>query len=148
MAGAAPKWDYVCGTAGNASLIAFTKAIGSRSTDANVRVVAINPYDYAKKLLTLVTQVVMPMPNHISVTGHTDSNQFSRVNGYSNWELSADRANSTRRMMLDAGLPLDRFSRIVGKADREPLLANNPLDPSNRRISIVLLHQKIEAVAP
>jgi chemotaxis protein MotB len=106
------------------------------------------PYDYAKKLLTLVTQVVQSMPNQIAVTGHTDANPFSRNNGYSNWELSADRANSTRRAMLDAGLPAARFARIVGKADREPLLANDPLDPTNRRISIVLLHDKNPAGSP
>jgi chemotaxis protein MotB len=106
------------------------------------------PFDAAKKLLALVTQVVMPMPNHISLTGHTDSTPYQRNNGYSNWELSADRANSSRRTMLDAGLPAGRFSRIVGRADREPLLANAPQDPINRRISIVLLHERIERATP
>ena len=56
-----------------------------------------------------------------------------------NWELSADRANSSRRMLLEAGLPTDRINRVIGKAEQEPLFADNPNDPRNRRISIVLL---------
>ena len=99
------------------------------------------PYEHTKKLLALVTQVVLQLHNGISVTGHTDATPFSRTNAYSNWELSTDRANSSRRTMLESGLPAERISRVIGKADRDPLLANDPSDPRNRRISIVLLRE-------
>ena len=61
---------------------------------------------------------------------------------YDNWELSTDRANSSRRGLLDAGLSGVRISRVVGKADQEPLFSENPADPRNRRISIVLLREQ------
>ncbi len=100
------------------------------------------PYDHTRKLMQLVAQVVQRLPNKIAVTGHTDATPFARANGsYGNWELSTDRANSSRRTLIEAGLPEDRISRVVGKADQEPLFADNPFDPRNRRISIVLLRE-------
>jgi len=98
--------------------------------------------DYTKKLLDLVAQVVARMPNKISISGHTDSTPYQSDNGYSNWELSADRANASRRELLAAGLSPDRIANVVGKADTDPLLPDDTSSPRNRRISIVLLHEQ------
>jgi chemotaxis protein MotB len=97
--------------------------------------------DHTRKLLDLVAQVVSHMPNKISISGHTDSKPFADDKGYSNWELSADRANASRRELLAAGLSPDRISYVTGKADQDPLLPDDPSNPRNRRISIVLLRE-------
>jgi chemotaxis protein MotB len=97
--------------------------------------------DTAKKLMTLVAQVINKLPNKISITGHTDSTQYALGAKYSNWELSADRANATRREFQNDGVPPDRLARVVGMADQDPINNGNPSDPENRRISIVLLRQ-------
>ncbi|MGQ0664747.1 MAG: flagellar motor protein MotB [Pseudomonadota bacterium] len=97
------------------------------------------PHEHARQLLHLVARVVQRLPNRISVTGHTDSTPFAVGASYSNWELSSDRANSSRRTLIEVGLSADRITRVVGKADQEALVADDPADPRNRRISIVLL---------
>jgi len=99
-----------------------------------------SPNDNLRRLFGTIAQVVQRMPNRISVTGHTDATPYNRAN-YSNWELSTDRANSSRRGLIEAGVPAARISYVVGKAEQEPLFADNPHDPRNRRISIVLLRQ-------
>ena len=99
------------------------------------------PYEHTRKLIALVAQVVTKLPNKVSVTGHTDSTQFAARSNYSNWELSTDRANSSRRALQEAGLAGGRITRVVGKAEHEPLDVKNPADPRNRRISIVLLRE-------
>ncbi len=100
--------------------------------------------DHTRKLLDLVAQIVGHMPNKISISGHTDSKPFANDKGYSNWELSADRANASRRELLAAGLSPDRISYVTGKADQDPLLPDDPSNPRNRRISIVLLREHPE----
>ena len=98
------------------------------------------PLEHTRKLMGMVAKIVQKLPNRIAVTGHTDALQFQSNNrNYGNWELSTDRANSSRRALLEAGLPRERINRVVGKADQEPLVTENPSDPRNRRISIVLL---------
>ncbi len=98
------------------------------------------PLEHTRKLMGMVAKIVQKLPNRIAVTGHTDALQFQNSNrNYGNWELSTDRANSSRRALLEAGLPRERINRVVGKADQEPLVTENPSDPRNRRISIVLL---------
>ena len=98
------------------------------------------PMEHTRKLMNAVARIVQRLPNRISVTGHTDALQFqNNSRNYGNWELSADRANSSRRMLLEAGLPTERINRVIGKAEQEPLFAESPNDPRNRRISIVLL---------
>ncbi|MFZ5790655.1 MAG: flagellar motor protein MotB [Pseudomonadota bacterium] len=103
--------------------------------------------DHTHKLLALVAQVVARMPNKISISGHTDATPYQSDNGYSNWELSADRANASRRELIAAGLSPDRIATVVGKADTDPLLPDDPTSPRNRRISIVLLHEQTDATA-
>jgi len=102
------------------------------------------PMEHTRKLMNAVARIVQRLPNRISVTGHTDALQFqNNSRNYGNWELSADRANSSRRMLLEAGLPSDRINRVIGKAEQEPLFSENPNDPRNRRISIVLLRDNL-----
>jgi chemotaxis protein MotB len=101
------------------------------------------PFEHTRQLLALVAKVVQRLPNKIAVTGHTDATPYAQGGRpYDNWELSTDRANSSRRGLLDAGVSSRRITRVVGRADQEPLFAENPTDPRNRRISIVLLREQ------
>ncbi len=93
----------------------------------------------ARALMGLIAKVVAKVPNKVSVSGHTDAQPYRTNNGYGNWELSADRANASRRALVESGVPAERFRYVSGKADQEPLIASDPLNASNRRISIVLL---------
>ncbi len=95
-------------------------------------------------LMSKVAEVIQSMPNNISIRGHTDSHQYAPGATYTNWELSADRANSARRVLLEKGVDTGRLNDVMGKADREHLNAENPLDARNRRISIVLLRDTVE----
>lgn len=101
-----------------------------------------SPFGPARAMLTLVAKVVMQMPQKLAISGHTDAVPFRGGDtGYSNWELSADRALTSRRVLRGAGVPEDRFDHVVGKADGEPLVSDDPRNPRNRRISIVLLRE-------
>ncbi len=100
-------------------------------------------YERTQKLLQNVAQVIRKMPNEISVRGHTDGVPYSKGNGYSNWELSADRANASRRVLINTGFPEKRINNVLGKADKDHLLADKPNDAQNRRISIVLLREEL-----
>ncbi len=96
--------------------------------------------DKAETLIREVAKSVASMPNKIAVRGHTDSLAFD--DGVrSNWSLSGERAESTRRIMEAAGIPSERFSKIEGVADTAPYIPNNPADPRNRRISITIQYQ-------
>jgi chemotaxis protein MotB len=92
-------------------------------------------------ILQLLIDVLVPVLDHtvndIAVVGHTDAVAFDQA-GYSNWELSADRANAARRLLAASGLPEDRVVRVTGKAAVEPL-SPDPFAPQNRRIAITLL---------
>jgi chemotaxis protein MotB len=103
------------------------------------------PNPSMQRLISLVGAVIEKLPNRISVSGHTDDRQYRSVNGYTNWELSADRANAARRMLAESGLIAGRVALVQGRAATEPLLPDDPLSARNRRISIVLLR---EADAP
>jgi len=97
-------------------------------------------FGHTRDLLALVAQVIQKMPQKIAISGHTDATKFGGGGqGYTNWELSADRANASRRELMRNGVPEDRISRVVGKAAEDPLFADDPKDPRNRRISITLL---------
>ncbi len=97
----------------------------------------------ARLLVGTITGIIVKLPNEISVRGHTDSTGYAPGAEYTNWELSADRANSTRKVLLEYGLPLERLNNVVGKADKEPLNAQDPYDPRNRRISFILLKEEL-----
>ncbi len=97
------------------------------------------PLARARRMLEMVKKVVEKMPHKIAISGHTDGTKFGSGSEYTNWELSVDRANAARRVLRDLGLPLDHVSRVVGKADTDPLLKGDPNNARNRRLSIVLL---------
>jgi chemotaxis protein MotB len=95
--------------------------------------------DDGKKVLTKLGQIVQKLPNHISITGHTDASKFKDGAVYTNWELSADRANSTRRFFLQNKMEKERVKKVVGMADQELLVPEEPESSRNRRITIILL---------
>ena len=93
------------------------------------------------RLLGAIAQIVGAMPNHVAVEGHTDSRQYTREGrGYSNWELSADRANSARRVLEGSGFRERQVARVVGFADHELFLREDPLNAQNRRVSVIVRH--------
>jgi chemotaxis protein MotB len=92
-----------------------------------------------RQLLGSIAQVMNKLPNRVSITGHTDATPYRSENGYGNWELSSDRANASRRMLIESGIPAQRVVQVAGKADTEPLFPTDPFQPGNRRIAIVLL---------
>jgi len=106
------------------------------------------PVPDARKLLGVVTQVIKDLPNKISIRGHTDSRPYGRGSNYTNWELSADRANASRRVMLENALDKERINNVQGKADTEHLVEGEPESARNRRISIILLKQSIAPATP
>jgi chemotaxis protein MotB len=90
-------------------------------------------------LLTVIAEQLKTLPNKVAVEGHTDSRPYSGANGtYSNWELSSDRANAARRVLQRAGLAEHQVEGVRGFADTRLRRAETPLDPGNRRISIVV----------
>ena len=105
------------------------------------------PLPQTVKLLNLITGTIRDLPNKISLRGHTDSKQYGQDAVYTNWELSADRSNASRRVMLAAGLDPIRVENVQGKADRELLDITAPGSARNRRISIILLKQSLVRAA-
>ncbi len=92
-----------------------------------------------QELLTLLAAELGQVPNHISVEGHTDAKPFTGKSSYSNWELSSDRANAARRLMQQAaGLRPDQVTQVRGFADQRLRNLKDPLDPANRRVSIIV----------
>jgi chemotaxis protein MotB len=99
-------------------------------------------YGHTKAMLDLVARVIGQLPNNrIAISGHTDSVAFRDPSGYTNWELSADRALASRRALIASGVPEKRIDRVVGRADQEPLDKADPKGLRNRRISIILLRE-------
>jgi chemotaxis protein MotB len=112
-----------------------------RDTSPFFRVGSAIPIHPLKPLLENLQPILAALSNHITVEGHTDSRQYALRHNYSNWELSADRANSARRIIETAGLPLGRIDRVVGHADRVLLVPDDPLHPNNRRITLLVRRQ-------
>ena len=101
---------------------------------------------YMRELLREIGNVLAEVPNHLTLEGHTDAASFGGGDrGYSNWELSSDRANASRRELLAGGLPEDRVLRVQGLASSVLFDYNDPLNPQNRRISIIVMNQEAEA---
>ena len=98
-----------------------------------------------RALLREIGSVLTEVPNHLTLEGHTDSQPFpGGERGYSNWELSADRANASRRELVAGGLPDDRTLRVQGLASSTPFDRKDPLSPTNRRISIIVMNRDAE----
>ncbi len=87
------------------------------------------------------------LPNPIVIEGHTDAASYSTPGGYTNWELSSDRANEARRLMQAHGVRMDQIKQIRGYADQSLRNIKNPMDPSNRRISVIVLYGE-QSVSP
>ncbi len=101
-------------------------------------------------ILKLLAQQLGQLPNHISIEGHTDSTPYSGKRAYDNWDLSTDRANEARRMMQSGGIRPGQISQVRGFADQRLRLPQKPMDPSNRRISMIVQYQVLDEgeVAP
>jgi chemotaxis protein MotB len=89
-------------------------------------------------LLITLAQELGKLPNKLSIEGHTDSKPYATSGNYSNWELSSDRANAARRLMQANGVGADQVTQVRGFADQRLRKPNDPLDPSNRRISVIV----------
>lgn len=100
--------------------------------------------DYTAGILHELAQFINQVPNHISITGHTDTTAYNNTRGYGNWELSADRANAARRALLEGGMGEDKVSRVVGLSSSVLFDKTNPQNPINRRISIVVMTHDAE----
>ena len=98
------------------------------------------PNDRARELLHKVAPFLQKLPEAISIAGYTDAAPYAGV-GKTNWELSSERANATRRLLTDGGLADTRIRTVTGHADRDPLLPGDPLAAANRRIAIVVLRE-------
>ena len=102
---------------------------------------------YTVKILGELGASINSVPNMISIAGHTDDAPYSGTHDYSNWELSADRANAARRALIAGGLQAGKVARVVGLAASVPFDKANPGDPINRRISIIVMTRQAEKAA-
>ncbi len=102
---------------------------------------------YTREILLELSEYLNHVPNRISITGHTDTTAYSMRTGYSNWELSADRANAARRTLISGGMAEDKVTRVVGLSSSVLFDKANPQNPINRRISIVVMSRQAEADA-
>ena len=98
----------------------------------------------ASLVLAAIAKELGRLPNHIIIEGHTDAKPYTARREYSNWELSADRANSARRLMEKSGLDKNQITGIRGFADKKLKLPDKPDDPRNRRITIIVQNQEFE----
>ena len=99
---------------------------------------------YTRDILDVLALVLNDVPNRIGLSGHTDSTPYQTESGYSNWELSADRANASRRELVHGGLADAKILRVVGLAAAVHLDRKDPFNPINRRISILVMNKHTE----
>ena len=103
--------------------------------------------DYTRSILAELGTFINRVPNHISISGHTDDAPYANERDYSNWELSTDRANAARRALLAGGMLKGKTARVLGLAASVPLDKTHPDNPINRRISIIVMTKEAEAAA-
>ena len=96
------------------------------------------PTENGRELLTALAQEIGKLPNRVSIEGHTDSQPYQGNGAYSNWELSADRANAARRLMTEYGMRVDQLEQVRGFADQHLRLKDKPSDSGNRRVSVIV----------
>jgi chemotaxis protein MotB len=104
---------------------------------------AIEPTPRLAAILGVIGSVLATVNNGVIITGHTDGQMLSRP-GYSNWELSSDRANAARRVLEGKGVASARMVKVEGRAATDLLMRENPADPRNRRIAVTLLKSDVE----
>ena len=97
---------------------------------------------YARRILETLAPYLNTVPNQIAIIGHTDAHQYPRLAHYTNWELSADRANAARRALVEGGLAAGKVARVVGLASTVLFDKANPYSPVNRRISIIVMTRR------
>jgi chemotaxis protein MotB len=96
------------------------------------------PSDQGQAILERLAEELGHLPNSILIEGHTDATPYGGKTDYSNWELSADRSNAARRLMADHGLRPNQVTQVRGFADQRLRIPNDPTNPSNRRISVIV----------
>lgn len=103
---------------------------------------------YTREILHAIGQTLNDVPNKVSISGHTDASLYGGGGvGYSNWELSADRANASRRELIYGGMAEEKIVRVVGLSSAVLFKKDDPLSPSNRRISLIIMNKKAEEAA-
>jgi chemotaxis protein MotB len=100
-----------------------------------------NPSGSGEEMIRLLAAQLKELPNKLLIEGHTDAKPYSNEAAYTNWELSADRANRARRIMEEAGIPAGQIAQIRGFADQRLRLQSDPLNPANRRISVLVQYR-------
>ncbi len=142
----------------NAALKQFSKQMLLDMTTEGLRIQIVDEHNrpmfasgsaqlqpYSRDILREIGMALNDVPNRISVSGHTDAQPYAGGNmGYSNWELSADRANAARRELIGGGLDQTRVLRVVGLSSAVLFDFDNPLNPINRRISIIVMNKRTE----
>lgn len=142
----------------NAKLSPFKNQLKIDITDEGLRIQIIDDQNrpmfdsggavmkpYTRDILHEIGKTLNDLPNKISLSGHTDAVQYTTgERGYSNWELSADRANASRRELVAGGLEDGKIMRVVGLGSAVPYDKDNPNAPVNRRISIVVMNKRAE----
>jgi chemotaxis protein MotB len=101
------------------------------------------PTAMGQEMISLLAQELGKLPNHLMIEGHTDSRPYLGRGGYSNWELSADRANAARQLMAENGLREDQVAQVRGFADQNLRKPNEPQDFSNRRVSVIVQYMVV-----
>jgi chemotaxis protein MotB len=103
---------------------------------------------YTKEILHEIGKMLNQMPNKVSLSGHTDATPYSSDRkGFSNWDLSADRANASRRELITGGMDENKVVRVVGLSSAVLFDKTNPFNPINRRISIIVMNKEAEEAA-
>jgi chemotaxis protein MotB len=105
------------------------------------------PSEDGVKLLDMLAGQLDKLPNRVMIEGHTDAQPYAGENGYSNWELSADRANAARRVLQENGVGPEQISQVRGYAAEKLKVPGDPLDPSNRRVSLIVQWEPTPVVA-
>ena len=100
--------------------------------------------EHGRQLLTAIGRELQNEPNQVQIEGHTDARPYASRTGYSNWELSADRANTARRILTESGVAGSRIAEIRGMAERNLRYPDAPFDPRNRRVTITVLLDRFE----
>jgi chemotaxis protein MotB len=96
------------------------------------------PTEMGQEMIQLLASELAKLPNKLMIEGHTDSKPYAGETGYSNWELSADRGNAARQLMVSKGIRPDQVSQVRGFADQSLRKPKSPEDPSNRRVSVIV----------
>ena len=99
------------------------------------------PYEQARQLIQKIAGPLRAVPYRISITGHTSKSQVPRQRDYGPWDLSTDRANAVRQILEEEGYPSANIYKVVGKADTDPIFAEDPSLAPNRRVTITLMHE-------